>query len=203
LTKPGQLSRIVAKLRLQAKSDNWHRREEAGFTLRNLMEDHFDEVFSLTKDWAGDTSECVRRAMCLACMQRKAKTDPARVRKTLKRLTPLMSDDDIYVRKCCGPFVLGYLGYTYPEISLPWIKGQARRKDLNVRANVAKAFSQALGRRFPKEACTILLMLAKDERPRVRSAVGASVRNIAKSEQGKRLLRSRFASLAALASTRS
>jgi hypothetical protein len=111
-------------------------------------------------------------------MQRKNRTELAKVQRVLKRLAKLMEDDDIYVRKCCGPFVVGYLGYTYPSLTLPWLQQQASRHDLNIRANVAKAFSQALGGQYPHEGLSILTTLASDSRHRVRSAVVASLRNI-------------------------
>ncbi len=164
----------------RALSDNWHEREEAGFALRDLMEKYFDEVMTLTEGWVTHPSERVRRAACLACMQRKAYTTPVRLRKILRRLEKLMADDTMYVRKCCGPFVVGYLGYTYPTYTIPWLRKQAKRHDVNVRTNVAKAFSQALGRRHPAEGLSILQILANDERHRVRSAVLAALRNIVK-----------------------
>jgi len=114
----------------------------------------------------------------LACMQRKAYTDEGRVAAVLARLTSLMVDDDLYVRKCCGPFVVGYLCYTYPLVSLPWLESMAHCDDLNVRANVAKAFSQALGRQQPDAGLSILSLLSDDTRHRVRSAVKSSLRNI-------------------------
>jgi 3-methyladenine DNA glycosylase AlkC len=161
-----------------ADSKNWTTREEAGFELRNLIEQDFNTYLELTVSWPKDESPRIRRAACLACMQRKATTTSTRLRRILKRLEPLMMDDDIYVRKCCGPFVVGYLGYTYPNITIPWLVRQARRKDLNVRANVAKAFSQALGGQRPLDAMKVLKLLADDERPRVRSAVAAALRNV-------------------------
>lgn len=142
------------------------------------MELHFDQVFLLTRAWVHDPSEKVRRAVCLACMQRKRFTTGERLRLVLERLESLMTDDSLYVRKCCGPFVVGYLGYTYPTITLPWLASQAQSKNLNTRANVAKAFSQALGGKHPLFALEILYQLRDDPEPRVRSAVGAGVRNV-------------------------
>jgi len=168
------------ELRRLASSDDWSTRESGGFGLRDLIETDFDEAMSLTTAWPTDPSAFVRRAACLGCMQRKAVTDDRRVRLVLKRLETTMHDDDAYVRKCCGPFVVGYLGYTYPHLTLPWLRKMATSRDLNVRANVAKAFSQALGRRYPDDAMNILNVLADDDRHRVAAAVGASVRNIAR-----------------------
>lgn len=173
-----ELAASVRRLYELAQSDDWSEREEAGFSLRNLIEQHFEEGMALSAAWPADPSNYVRRAACLACMQRKAYTDEGRVAAVLERLTSLMADDDLYVRKCCGPFVVGYLGYTYPRVTLPWLESMAHSENLNVRANVAKAFSQALGRQQPDAGLSILSLLSDDTRHRVRSAVKSSLRNI-------------------------
>jgi 3-methyladenine DNA glycosylase AlkC len=172
------LRREIQRLKKLANSSDWVTREGAAFALRDLLEESFDDGMKLTEQWAADPSERIRRAACLGCMQRKKVTTPIRVRRVLKRLEQLMTDESLYVRKCCGPFVVGYLGYTYPDISLPWLRRQAQRRDLNVRANVAKAFSQALGKAHPREGLEILNVIADDNRLRVRSAVLSSLRNI-------------------------
>ena len=148
--------------------------------MRDLMEDHFAAAMKLTRRWPKDRSARIRRAACQSLMQRKAKTPVQRLPPVLKRLEILMKDDDIYVRKCCGPYVVAYLAYTYPLIVMPWLKIQARSTDLNVRANVAKAFSQSLGTRRPEDGVAILKLLAKDPRRRVRQAALSSARNISK-----------------------
>lgn len=175
---PADLEGAVHGLYVLAQSDDWSLREEAGFSLRNLIEQHFEPGMLLSEAWPTDPSNFVRRAACLACMQRKAYTDEARVSSVLKRLATLMADDDLYVRKCCGPFVVGYLGYTYPKVSLPWLSTMARSENLNIRANVAKAFSQALGRQQANAGLDLLSVLSDDTHHRVRSAVRSSLRNI-------------------------
>jgi 3-methyladenine DNA glycosylase AlkC len=174
------LRRRISELGKLADSDDWWDREIAGFALRDLIEDHFAEGMKLTRRWSKHRSARIRRAACQSLMQRKAKTTDERLRPILKRLDAFMKDDDIYVRKCCGPYVVAYLAYTYPRIVMPWLKDQARSTDLNVRANVAKAFSQSLGTRRPADGVAILKVLAKDQRRRVRQAVLASARNISK-----------------------
>ena len=175
-----KLRREIERLKRLADSHDWTARERAGFALRDLLELNFDEGMKLTEQWVFDDSERIRRAACLACMQRKRFTSPARVRRVLKRVERLMKDESLYVRKCCGPFVIGYLGYTYPEISLPWLYRQAEKRHANIRTNVAKAFSQALGGRHPIDGVKILGLMARDDHARVRSAVSASLRNIQK-----------------------
>jgi 3-methyladenine DNA glycosylase AlkC len=167
-----------------AASDQWHERETAGFALRDLLELNFEDGFRLTENWVDDPSENIRRAACLACMQRKRFTDEPRLRAVLSRLDRLMTDDSVYVRKCCGPFVVGYLGYTYPRITLPWLALRSRSADPNVRTNVAKAFTQALGGSHPADALKILRRLSHDRTPRVRSAVRSALRNIARRHPG-------------------
>jgi len=174
------LRRRISELRNLADSDDWWNREIAGFALRDLIEDHFVAGMKLTNRWPYHRSARIRRAACQSLMQRKAKTTDHRLRPILKRLDVLMSDDDIYVRKCCGPYVVAYLAFTYPRIVIPWLKDQARSTDLNVCANVAKAFSQSLGARRPQDGVVILNMLATDHRRRVRQAVQSSARNISK-----------------------
>ncbi|MFZ5672118.1 MAG: HEAT repeat domain-containing protein [Pseudomonadota bacterium] len=93
-----------------------------------------------------------------------------------------MADRSVYVRKCCGPFVVGILGWTYPEILLPWLRRMAEHDDEHVRWNVASAFTQTLGRRFPDDAVTILHQLAADERKLARGAVRAALRTVGKTQ---------------------
>jgi hypothetical protein len=169
---------ILSEIYILADSSDWGVRERAGFALRNLAEEFFDQVMGLTDAWVSATSPNVRRAVCLACMQRKRFTNAHRVEMIMSRMSIIASDDDVYVRRCCGPFVLGYLGYTYPEQVLPWLAVAAGDSDLNVRANVAKAFTQALGRRFPEEGMIILRPLLLDSSRRVRLAAASAERLI-------------------------
>ena len=89
------LRRQIGRLYKAANSDDWWDREVAGFALRDLTEDHFGDVMKLTKEWASDASSRIRRAACLACLQRKRKTSSDRLPIILRRLSVLMKDDDI------------------------------------------------------------------------------------------------------------
>jgi hypothetical protein len=190
------LRRQIARLYKATNSDDWWDREVAGFALRDLTEDHFGDVMKLTKEWASDASSRIRRAACLACLQRKRKTSSDRLPIILRRLSVLMKDDDIYVRKCCGPYVVAYLAYTYPTLVLPWLRKQASSPNMNARANAAKAFSQSLGGRLPAVGVSILRLLARDNNRRVRQAVLASARNIARrSEAGRSLVERKLSPL--------
>ncbi|MFZ5672117.1 MAG: hypothetical protein ACOZAM_04050 [Pseudomonadota bacterium] len=69
---PAQLRRRLRDIRASADSGNWHEREDAGYALRNLLEEDPAQVIALTRDWVSDESENVRRAACLGCLIRKA-----------------------------------------------------------------------------------------------------------------------------------
>lgn len=169
---------LTNKLKKQAISDNWHNREFAGYALRNMFEENFDEIYPIIKKWTNNKNDRVRRASCLACMHRKKFGTKNRIVKILKLLEVLMKDDSKYVKKCCGPFVVGYLGYTYPQITLNWLNNQAIKTDENIRWNVAKSFSQALGRRFPHESLNILSKINYNDSKYVKSAIMSSLKNI-------------------------
>lgn len=174
-------AKMLRDLKKSADSDNWHEREDAGYQLRDFLEKDPARIIALTKDWVSDASENVRRAACLGCLIRKGRKLEAPLwPPILDRLAILMGDRSVYVRKCCGPFVVGILGWTYPETVLPWLKQMADSADEQVRWNVASAFTQTLGRRFPDEAIGILRKLAADERKLVRGAVRAALRNVVK-----------------------
>jgi hypothetical protein len=95
-----------------------------------------------------------------------------------------------------GPYVVAYLASTYPKLVLPWLRKQACSPNLNARANAAKAFSQSLGGRLRAAGVSILRLLARDDNRRVRQAVLASARNIARrSEAGGSLVQRRLSPL--------
>ena len=138
----------------------------------------------LLKKWTNNKNDRVRRASCLACMHRKKFGTKNRIVKILKLLEVLMKDDSKYVKKCCGPFVVGYLGYTYPQITLNWLNNQAIKTDENIRWNVAKSFSQALGRRFPHESLNILSKINYNDSKYVKSAIMSSLKKHSNKSSG-------------------
>jgi HEAT repeat protein len=172
------LNRDLRDLKRRAASANWVVREGAGFALRDLMEIDFDAIFRATQGWVTDEDDRVRRAACLACMHRKRFGTPTRIRRILGRMLVLMRDESRYVQRACGPFVLGYLTYTYPVITIPFLRKAARARNPWVRVNVARAFSQAAGGRESSAAIELLEVLADDNDPRVVRAVGVAARNL-------------------------
>lgn len=158
----------------------WQVREWGGFSLRNLMETHFDEVFALTESWAVDPSPNVRRGVLLGCKLTKKAATPDRVKRVLKRIALLMPDGHEYIKKNCGAFVVNELGSLQPDIVLAWLKEQAAIADPNVRSNVAKSFTQAFGKRYPQQAMEVLELIVDDPAKIVQSALVSALKNLVK-----------------------
>lgn len=173
------LQQRIEEIRLLAIDTDWKSREKGGFELRNLFADNFESIQPILTAWMNDKNERIRRAAVLACMQKKLHEQPYRVIRILDMLEISLDDTSRYVRKCHGPFVLGYLGYTYPTIVLPRIEQWSRvKKRQYERWNIASAFSQAFGRRYPDEAIKVLTLLASDSRQLVWKAVASSLKNV-------------------------
>ncbi|MDX2085356.1 MAG: HEAT repeat domain-containing protein [Candidatus Melainabacteria bacterium] len=158
----------------------WQVREWGGFSLRGLMEKHFEEAFALSEPWVHDPSVNVRRGALIGCKLTKKSATPERVHQVLERISHFMSDENDYIKKNCGPFVVNELGSLQPEIVLNWLKIQAQIPNVHVRANVAKAFTQAFGKRYPQEAMSVLELLRDDPERRVQSAIISALKNLNK-----------------------
>jgi len=116
-------------------------------------------------------------------MMRKRYGSSDAIDSLLDRLEIVLNDPSEYVRKCTGPFVLGYLGYTYPTIVLPRLRFWFEQYESGPKHtcwNLASAFSQALGRREPVTAVALLPKLADHHEAVVRRAVARSLVNVAR-----------------------
>lgn len=174
-----ELPRKIEEIRILIIDNDWKLREKGGFEFRDLFSENFELVLPIVIEWINDNNERIRRAAVLACMQKKLHNQPSKIVALLDMLENSLNDSSRYVRKCHGPFVLGYLGYTYPAIVLPRIELWAKVKEQEYeRWNIASAFSQALGRRYPDEAIKVLTLLASDSRPLVWKAVASSLKNV-------------------------
>ncbi|MEK7992905.1 MAG: HEAT repeat domain-containing protein [Planctomycetota bacterium] len=183
LGKVGATSWARAKSGLERLADDleWPVREAAACGMKEALRENFPSVYPSISRWAVSKNARHRRAAALAVMIGRSR-DPGTVAKLLHVVELLLDDNDAYVRKSVGPFALGYLGYTYPAAVLPRIKEWAFQKhNPRARWNLAMAFSQALGRRFPGDALAVLsALLSQDDHPVVRAAAVASLRNVAK-----------------------
>lgn len=178
----------LQQLKKMASHNDWKIRETAGFELRGRVEENYRYMLRVLDEWLADKNERVRRAAVLACMMRKKKATSNAIAALLNRLERALNDKSSYVRKCTGPFVLGYLGYTYPSISLPKIRNWYRENKNGPKYicwNLASTFSQALGRRKPQVAANLLRLIINHPEKLVQRAVQRSLINVASTSIGK------------------
>ncbi len=172
----------VSVLHSSAKDGDWRRREDVGFELRARMETDWRPTLCTVREWLTDDDPSVRRAAVVACMVRKRFGTPEIICALLEELERVLDDANPYVRRNLGPFVLGYLGYTYPDVVLPQLRRWVARFCNGPSYpcwNLASAFSQALGRRHPIVALELLPQLANHPSALVRRAVARSLVNVA------------------------
>jgi hypothetical protein len=177
----------VQELLLQlADNDNWTIREGASDGFARVLQDHFDEVYSLFQEWARHPSENVRRAVVLSVMPVvRDKTHGAeRAEPCLRLLEPLLADRSQYVRKNLGAFAIGaaILNH-YPDLTFITLeRWRDRYDDEGVRWNLAMALSASGGAAHVERSLAFLYTLADDERRTVWRAVASAARALGKKQ---------------------
>jgi 3-methyladenine DNA glycosylase AlkC len=156
-------------------SPNWEVREFAGSVAGDILDAHFDAFYPVVRKWRKHASENVRRAVVIAAMEAAKPGQPGRGPKLLRLLEPLMRDSARYVRVNLGPFAVSLaLLKSYPGETLKWLDAQSRKKDENVRWNVAMVWSAVGGRKHAEAGGRILHRLAADDRRFVWRAVASA-----------------------------
>jgi len=158
-----------------ADSPNWEVREFAGSIAGDILDQHFDAFYPILTRWRRHASENVRRAVVIAAMEAAKPGRPGRSPRLLRLLERLMADPTRYVRVNLGQFAISLaLLKAYPAETLKWLEAQSRKKDENVRWNVAMVWSAVGGRKHAKEGARLLHRLAADERRFVWRAVASA-----------------------------
>jgi len=101
---PAEVTGIIFRL---ADSENWEVREWAASALRRVISQNFAAIFPTVRAWAGHDSPNVRRAAAVASGSAAGSCTQEECRLLLEALTPLLEDDDPYVRKNLGAFAIG------------------------------------------------------------------------------------------------
>ncbi len=173
--------KIVKGMLLQiADDDNWEVRETAGGALANTLYYNSDFYSTLTK-WAKHPSDKIRRAVVISSLGLLEKGNTKNLQLAFSLLEPLLYDSSVYVKKNLGPFVLGsYYGNSFPEEVFAQLKIWLKIKDENVRWNIAMAFHNSYGNKYPDKALDILTVLANDNQPSVKKFVKSTVKFLAK-----------------------
>ena len=162
-----------------ADSENWEVREWAASALRRVISENFGAVYPTVEAWVGDSSPNVRRAALVASGSAAGSLTEEECRRLLEALTPLLEDDDPYVRKNMGAFAIGD-GFlrAQPEMVAAWL-GRASSQP-RAQWNAAMALSAAEAANHFGLLSELLCRLAADERTVVRRAVYRAVISLAK-----------------------
>jgi vesicle coat complex subunit len=174
----------VCKLLIKiADDENWEVREYAGSAFANTLHDNPDFYDELKKLYR-HPSENVRRAIVISAIGLRDKSDKKKLKKAFALLQPLLFDKSGYVRKNLGPFVLGsYFGNTFPKETLAQLKKWTEIGDDYVRWNIAMAFNNSFGNKYPEEALKILKLLIGDVSLVVKRAVVSTLRFLRKKHE--------------------
>jgi len=110
--------KLLAKIRTMADSSEWGRRENAASEIKKINDNFFLEYLSVWKKWIAESNPNIRRAVEVGLLRIKKKFIPH----ALDLIDPLMYDDDVYVRKNCGPFALSHVRYKDPDTTFKRLK---------------------------------------------------------------------------------
>ncbi len=167
------------RMRALAEDEDWGVREWAVDPFADILGRDFEHVLELYRGWVENGSEALRRAIALALSARARAKDLSQARPMLQVLALLMPMPGNYLQKNLGPFVVGggFLS-RFPKQTLSFLRQQSKRKDENVRWNVAMAFTTAAARSHTTAGAEILGQLSSDDRPRIARAVAKARRNL-------------------------
>ncbi|MEO8512054.1 MAG: DNA alkylation repair protein [Ignavibacteria bacterium] len=159
---------------------NWEVREYAAGALVQTLSSN-PEFYSILKKWVKDKSENIRRGVVMSAIALRDGTDRAKIQKAFALMEPLLYDSSVYVKKNLGPFILGsYFGNHLPEDVFRFLDRMIKLKDVHVRWNIAMAFNNSFGNRYPNEALKYLRILAKDDSKVVQRAVKSALNHLKK-----------------------
>lgn len=170
------LERAIGRL---AKDADWDVRETGAALLGSALDAHFERYLPAARLWVTTGEPRLRRAVVVAAKYAARARLPERERPILDLVEGALHERDEYLRKSLGPFAVGdQLLRSYPEATLERLARWARDPDENARWNAAMAFTTATGARLAERAFALLAGIAADERPFVRRAATAALRNI-------------------------
>ena len=173
---PTEVTDTILKL---ADSENWEVREWAASALRRVISGHFSAIIPTVQAWTVHASPNIRRAAAVGCGSAAGSCGEEESRLLLEALTPLLEDDDPYVRKNLGAFAIGdsFLK-AQPALVAEWL-GRASSHP-RAQWNVAMALSSAEAAKHFDLLRELLWKVAADDRTVVRRGVYRAVLNLAK-----------------------
>jgi len=163
--------KLLVKIRTMADSPEWGRRENAASEIKKINDNFFLEYSPVWKKWVAESNPNICRAVEVGLLRIKKEFIPY----ALDLLDSLMYDDDVYVRKNCGPFALSHVGYKDPDTTFKRLKKWMKVKNKYVHWNVAMCLGVWFGQSYPDESLKLLKVLAKNKEKFVWRAAASSL----------------------------
>ena len=163
--------KLLQRIRSMADDADWEVREDAASAIKGLNDKQFSTYLPVWREWVSDSNPNIRRAVEVGLLR----ISKAHYRDAFELLAPLLSDDDLYVRKNCGPFALSAVAYRNPADAFERFGELVQSENENVRWNIAMCLGVMFGVRYPKQSIALLEILAKDERRFVWRAVASAL----------------------------
>lgn len=163
---------LLGKIEEMAVDDDWHTREAAADSIRELNERYFEDYYPVWQEWVRDENHFLRRAAAMGL----TRISPEHYNEAWNLIEPLLHDENLYVRKSIGRIVLGAVASRMPVESFRRMTELIKRQQgHNLRWNIATSLGTRFGLQYPKEALGLLHELARDERRFVWRAASASL----------------------------
>ena len=132
-----ELVEVVYRL---ANDSSWEIRETAAGLLKHLLLKDFDYYLGVMKKMVKDKNPNIRRAAVVGSMQTKL-SDEQTEKVALFVYTPLITDENEYVRKNLGPFALDNFLRLHPPIAFKFFDRWVKSREPRAIWNVLNAFS--------------------------------------------------------------
>ncbi len=162
---------LLQRIRAMADDPDWMVRESAASEIKRINDKQFAAYLPVWRQWVHDPSPNIRRAVEVGLLR----IPKAHYAEALELLIPLLSDDNPYVRKNCGPFALSAVACRNPEDAFGRFDELIKSKDQNVLWNTAMCLGVMFGVRYPRRSIALLKILATDERRFVWRAAASSL----------------------------
>lgn len=171
---------LLVRIKELANSSDWMVREDAATEIKKINDKSFLEYLPVWKEWVKDPNPNIRRVTEVGLLRIKKEFVP----QSLDLLEPLLYDNNVYVRKNCGPFVLSSIGYKDPISTFKKLKSWIKISDKCVRWNVAMCLGVRFGQRYPDEALKLLKKLTENKERLIWRAVASSLVKLIRKHPG-------------------
>lgn len=176
---PKEVTEVLYSL---ADSTNWEVREWVASACSIVLNNNFDQFYSILLGWTASPSPNVRRAVVVAVKYSGKSREDNKAEQLLDLIEPLLFDPDPYVKKNLGAFAIGdgLLRY-FPSRVINRIKIWIKIDNEHVRWNIAKIFTSAEGTKYIEQLKEeVIAVLISDQRSTVVRAVKSMENTIKK-----------------------